>query len=196
MTKLEQECYNVIVPKIGTERVGYMKDNKLKEEFIKYFGEEKWIEEEMLEELFDFQLYVFSDLNIEPVPVIFEDIPEDSRLYIKDKYIAISNKLKNNKIECAKCIAHEARHIMQILYVESNVDYPFVSEWKKDLLNANHISLSSTDKELSNYISSTIEVDAFAYQKYIVNKYYKVNSTHFNQEYENLLIYYIEKMFN
>lgn len=109
---MEQESYNIIVPETGTERVGYMKDKKLKQEFIKFFGEERWLEEQMLEDLFDFHLYIFNDLDIDPVPVIFEDIPEDSRLYIKDKYIAISNKLKNNKIECAKCIAYEARHIM------------------------------------------------------------------------------------
>lgn len=172
-----------------------LSEEELKEEFIKYFGEEKWNEEEMLTDLFDFQLYVFNDLEIEPMPVIFEDIPEDSRLYIKENYIAISSKHKNDKIECAKGIAHEARHAMQIIYVGLNIDYPFVEEWKKDLQLAKKVSLSSTEEELANYMSSTIEVDAFAYQKYIVNKYYGVNTTHINEEYENLLIYYIEKMF-
>lgn len=85
-----------------------LSEEELKKEFIKYFGKEKWNEEEMLSNLLDFQFFVFEDLGIEPIPVIFEDIEEDSRLYVRDGYIAISRKLKNNKIECAKCIAHEA----------------------------------------------------------------------------------------
>ena len=35
-----------------------MTKQELKEKFIEYFGEEKWCEEEMLTEVFEFELYV------------------------------------------------------------------------------------------------------------------------------------------
>lgn len=173
-----------------------LSDEELKKEFIKYFGEELWNEEEILAGLLDFQFYVFDDLGIEPIPVVFEDINEDSRLYIKEEYIAISRKLKNNKIECAKCIAHEARHTMQIIYVGLKIEHPMLPEWQRDLLGAKEINSNSTNEELTDYISSAIEVDAFSYQKYIVNKYYGVMTHHLNEEYDNILNYYIKKMFN
>ena len=173
-----------------------LSEEELKKEFIKYFGEEKWNEEEILSDLLDFQFYVFDDLQIEPIPVIFENIEEDSRLYVRDGYIAISRKLKDDKIECAKCIVHEARHAMQIIYVGLKIEHPMLPEWQRDLIGDKEINSNSTNEELTDYISSTIEVDAFAYQKYIINKYYGVMTYHPNEEYENILNYYIKKMFN
>lgn len=39
-------------------------DEFLKEEFIKYFGEEKWQEEEMLTKLWPFQFALFLTLGV------------------------------------------------------------------------------------------------------------------------------------
>ena len=68
-------------------------EQELKEEFIKYFGEEKWNHENMLSKLWPIQLDICKDLSIDPIPVVVEEIEEDSRYYIKEDYIAISEKL-------------------------------------------------------------------------------------------------------
>ena len=61
-------------------------DKKLKSEFIKYFGEEKWNQENTLSKLWPIQLAICKDLGIEPIPVVVEEIEEDSRYYIKEDY--------------------------------------------------------------------------------------------------------------
>ncbi|MBQ3253244.1 MAG: hypothetical protein IJA65_01705, partial [Acholeplasmatales bacterium] len=70
-----------------------MSDKELKENFIKYFGEEKWNQEEMLAVLYKEELRLCKYLNIEPIPVIADAIEEDSRYYIEENYIVISDKL-------------------------------------------------------------------------------------------------------
>lgn len=172
-----------------------IKDNKLKEEFIKYFGEEKWNEEEMLEEIMDFQIYVANYLNIDLVPVIVEDIPEDSRLYIKENYIAISKNIINDKIEVSKALAHEMKHIHQLLLVASDLYHPFKEEWKNEFQHMSQVSTNSSDEELANYVSGLVEIDAFAFQNFIVGKYYNVILEHPNKEYEKILKKYSSKMF-
>ena len=52
-----------------------MNNKKLKEEFIKYFGEEKWNEEEILSVIQPFANYVCeSYIGLSPVPVLFDDL--------------------------------------------------------------------------------------------------------------------------
>jgi len=36
---------------------------------------------------------------------------DDSRLYIKEEYVAINKKFENDYVECAKAITHEYRHV-------------------------------------------------------------------------------------
>ena len=88
-------------------------ENEFKEEFIKYFGEEKWNQENMLSKIWPLQLTICKDLGIDPIPVVVEEIEEDSRYYIKEDYIAISNKLIMDEIETVKCLLHELKHAQQ-----------------------------------------------------------------------------------
>ena len=70
-----------------------MKSDELKDNFIKYFGEEKWNQEEALATLYKEEFKLCNYLGIDPIPVITDTIEEDSRYYIEENYIVISDKL-------------------------------------------------------------------------------------------------------
>lgn len=107
-------------------------------------------------------------LGIDPLDIKFEDLTDDSRLYLKENYVAINKKHENDYEECAKCIAHEYRHIFQLFYV--NIFNDERSErWKKELQGA--VNSSNMDNTGSNYISQEIELDAFAFTKYYLEKF-------------------------
>ena len=107
-------------------------------------------------------------LGIDPLDIKFEDLTDDSRLYIKENYVAINKKYENDYEECAKCIAHEYRHIFQLFYV--NIFNDDRSErWKKELQGA--VNSSNMDNTGSNYISQEIELDALAFTKYYLEKF-------------------------
>ena len=55
-----------------------MTDDKLKENFIKYFGEEKWDEETMLGRLFEFEQFICDYLDMELIPIIVEEMVDDA----------------------------------------------------------------------------------------------------------------------
>ena len=111
---------------------------------------------------------VANRLGIDPLDIKFEDLTDDSRLYIKENYVAINKKHENDNEECAKCIAHEYRHIFQLFYV--NIFNDERSErWKKELQGA--VNSSNMDNTGSNYISQEIELDAFAFTKYYLEKF-------------------------
>ena len=88
-----------------------MKD-QLKEEFVKYFGEELWDEQDMLKEYQDIVDLVSKDyLGIEPIPVVFESLDEDiSRYDFKLQAIILNRKYKNNHIELIDSCLHELEH--------------------------------------------------------------------------------------
>ena len=79
-------------------------DEELKKEFIKWFGEEKWEEEEILEFLQGIIFDVCREyLNIEPIPVVFEKVPGNIAVF-DNKLICIKvnpeykyDKVKNIK---------------------------------------------------------------------------------------------------
>lgn len=107
-------------------------------------------------------------LGIDSLDIKFEDLTDDSRLYIKENYVAINKKHENDYEECAKCIAHEYRHIFQLFYV--NIFNDERSErWKKELQGA--VNSSNMDNTGSNYISQEIELDAFAFTKYYLENF-------------------------
>lgn len=107
-------------------------------------------------------------LGIDPLDIKFEDLTDDSRLYIKENYVAINKKYENDYEECAKCIAHEYRHIFQLFYVNIFND-DRSKRWKKELQGA--VNSSNMDGDGTNYIVQEIELDAFAFTKYYLEKY-------------------------
>ena len=46
--------------------------DELKEKFIKYFGEEKWNQEELLGKLHEYDMDICDVLGIECIPIVFE----------------------------------------------------------------------------------------------------------------------------
>ena len=113
-------------------------------------------------------LRIADQLGIEPLDIKFEDLTDDSRLYLKENYVAINKKYENDYEECAKSIAHEYRHVFQIFYVNL-----FSNErskrWKKELQGV--INSSNMDSNGSNYIAQEIELDAFAFTKFYLENY-------------------------
>ncbi len=87
----------------------------------------------------------------------------DSRLYIKEQYVGINNKYDSNYEECAKAIAHEYRHVFQLLYVYMFSD-ELAERWIKEMNDA--VNTSNINETGSNYISQEIELDAFAFTKF------------------------------
>ena len=85
-------------------------DDKLKEEFINSFGEEKWKQEEMLSKLMPLHKELANYLGIDMIPVICEDIEEDSRFYFKEQYIVISPRMLEKYSEAAKSLVHEVSY--------------------------------------------------------------------------------------
>lgn len=72
-------------------------DEELEEQFIYYFGKDKWEEENELARLLSIQMIISDYLNIELIPVIVEDIECES-IYNKElNYIAISSRIILNK---------------------------------------------------------------------------------------------------
>jgi hypothetical protein len=107
-------------------------------------------------------------LGIDPLDIKLEDLTDDSRLYIKENYVAINTKYENDYEECAKCIAHEYRHVFQLFYVNIFNDERSI-RWEKELQGV--INSSNMDSNGSNYIAQEIEIDAFAFTKYYLEKY-------------------------
>ena len=160
-------------------------NSELKEDFIKYFGEEKWNQEEMLVVLYKEELKLCNYLGIEPIPVITDTIEEDSRYYIEENYIVISDKLILDKTEALKCLIHELRHCYQFNCVRNNVDNDLVQIWKEEFANAH----------LIEYGVMTTELDAFAFTKYIMKEWYNINIVFPDIVYDEILTRYINKYF-
>lgn len=162
-----------------------MNDNELKDNFIKYFGIDKWNQEEMLGYLYKEDLKLCNYLGIELIPVVVGSIEEDSRYYIEENYIVISDKLILDKTEALKCLIHELRHCYQFNCLRDNFDNYLVNIWKEEFSNAHKLE----------YSSMALELDAFAFTKYIMKNWYNIIVIFPDLEYGEILNRYIDKYF-
>lgn len=122
-----------------------------------------------MKDLIKLQNEVAEHLGIDPLPIKFEELgDEDSRLYTKEEYVGINIKYKNDYIECAKSITHEYRHVFQIFYANL-FNTETAKRWKK-LLGA-QVNSATINEDGSNYINQELEIDAFAFTKYYLEKY-------------------------
>ncbi len=116
---------------------------------------------------------VAEHLGIAPLPIKFEELgEEDSRLYIKEEYVGISIKYKNNYLECAKSITHEYRHVFQMFYANL-FNTETAVRWKKLLVT--QINSSTMNEDGSNYINQELEIDAFAFTKFYLREFEHIN---------------------
>lgn len=172
-----------------------MTDEELKQEFIKYFGEEKWEEEESLSRLIKIEETLSNTLIVPIIPVITEDIPEDSRLDIKNECIIISKRLIHNKKEATKCLVHEYRHLYQLIIVNTEPRHPLYEAWKENYKNViNSVSDASNIEEYNKYFMQPIELDAFAYTKYFFEHFLGEPLKIFNDALEEVFDKYIDKI--
>lgn len=169
-----------------------MTDEELKSEFIKYFGEDKWNEVEAIENLNDIE-YILSEVLVLPtIPVIAEDIAEDSRLDLENQDIVISKKLILNKTEAVKCLVHEYRHLYQQVILQTAPEHPLYNKWLKNLKNMKNTVVDVNDpEEYTSYLLQPLELDAFAYTKYFFKKYLNQELICFNEEIEEVFDKYI-----
>ena len=126
-----------------------------------------------MKDLIKLQNEVAEHLGIDPLPIKFEQLgAEDSRLYLKEEYVGINVKYKNDYLECAKSITHEYRHVFQIFYANL-FNTETAIRWKK--LLATHINSLNMNEDGSNYINQELEIDAFAFTKFYLKQYEHIN---------------------
>lgn len=171
-------------------------DEEIKNQFIENFGVEKYEELEALRKLDNLNLKLCNYLGIEPVPVIFEGMDEDARYYDKLDYIAISNRYVFDEVEQMKSLIHEVKHLHQKYCIShKNEKHKFtnvnlIKQWEDDFKK--NQSLIPPDI----LICMPVEIDAFAFTKYILKRWFNINYHHNDLVYDRVLSLYIEKYFN
>ena len=182
--------------KFAKENANVMKnisDEELRKEFIASFGEDKWIEEEMLGKLFPLSFELSDYLGIDYYPILFEELSEDSRIYFEEEYIAINIKFKDDYFECAKCVSHELRHIYQLLYVKVSSDNRAL-RMKGELEHP--VILDPNDiTSITNYSFQEIEIDAYAFTKWYFKKHLNMDVIHPSRDYEKIITAYMQTYF-
>ncbi len=134
--------------------------------------------------------------NIEQIPISFDDtILDDSRLNIKPKFsIVINRKFKNDYFECAKAITHEYRHLFQIVY-SYHYDDEIATNWKralKTMKSSENADIINDDDEHASYAYQELEIDAFAFTKYYLERYENIKVIHPSKQYEDIIKKYIK----
>ncbi len=171
-----------------------MNKEKLKQDFINAFGEEKWEIEEALAKIEPISRELAEFLEVPQLPIIVENIREDSRMDFKLECIILRKDVALNYVESLKSIAHEYRHWMQFLCVKNmDTSNPLLYEYAKDFTYmAQHgNSVDGTD----DYYSLIIEVDAFAFQKYFLREVLDIETHYPNEEYDQFLDKFIKKFY-
>ncbi len=138
--------------------------------------------------LYIIQSKLAKHLNIGLIPIVIEEMEEDSRYYIKSDYIAISSATTHNVVELVKCLIHEYRHYYQKQCITNN---SLVE--KDELLYKWSNDFKTIYKSEEERMCSSIEIDSYAFTKYILNKWFDIKYTHYNKTYDDVLNAYIRK---
>ena len=170
-------------------------DEEIKKEFIESFGEEKWAEEEALTPLMDLSFKLCDFLGIDAVPILFEEMEEDARYYNDLDYIGISNDFVHDEIEARKSLIHEIKHLHQKYCIShKNERHKFATE---KLINEWTIDFKKDQRllPLDELMCLPVEVDAFAFTKYILKEWFDYDYHHYDEAYDALLTLYINKYY-
>ena len=171
-------------------------EEEIDQKIIENFGQDKLDELNAISKIDSLNIKLSEYLGIEPIPVIFEDLGiEDARYYLKKDYIAINSKYVHDELELKKSLIHEMRHAYQRYSMKDNDskmvcanDY-LVCLWIEDTLK--FPKLTQEEK-----LATTIEVDAFAFTKYILKKWFNIEYHHYDKFYDNLLDQFIKKFYD
>jgi len=170
-------------------------EEEIKTEFIDAFGIGKWNEIEAETKLDNLNCRLCDYLEIEPVPVIFEEMNEDARYYDKLNYNAISSHYVFDEIEQMKSLIHEVKHLHQkycISHKNENhkfTDINLIKKWEDDFKK--NQKLIPPDE----LMCMPIELDAYAFTKYILKEWFNIDYHHHDLIYDTVLSLYIEKYF-
>ena len=154
--------------------------DEIKEKFINAFGVDKWEEMEALSKIDNLNIRLCDYLGIEAVPIIFDNIEEDARYYDKLDYIAVSNRYVHDEIECMKSVIHEVKHLHQKYCIShKNEKMVFASDtlieqWNKDF------SVNQRLIPLDQIMCMSVELDAFAFTKYILKEWFNIEYHHYD----------------
>ncbi|MDE5617774.1 MAG: hypothetical protein K2I36_02950 [Ureaplasma sp.] len=164
-----------------------LNEQEFKEAFIKYFGEDRWNQSEVLPILQEKAEILCSYLGIEEIPILCDPIKEDSKYYPKEKYIIISDKIILNEVEALKSLIHEIRHHYQYTCVSTNnTNEPMLNQWKEELEIYNTLA---PDIQICTFL----EIDAYAFTKVIMKNWFNKDIIHYDDEYEEAINLYITK---
>lgn len=172
-----------------------MMNENLKQEFIEQFGKELWDQQESLAKLQIIEEHLAQIFKIEMIPVIVEDIAEDSRYMIKENYIVISSKIINDLLQATKALIHEYTHYYQYCVVENNIPHPFLEYWKENIQNPYIPKDPKNTKQMVRYYLQPIELDAFAFTKYYFKKYLNLEINQLHPDFEKIIDLYITKYY-
>ena len=172
-----------------------MSDEELKKSFIDAFGEEKWEEEEALVPIQNLSMKLCNYLGIEPVPILFEEMYEDARYYDELDYIAISNLYVHDEMECMKSVIHEVKHLHQKYCVSHKNEILklapkiLIEQWEEDFKKNQRLI---PEDEI---MCMPVEVDAFAFTKFILKEWFNIDYHHYDPAYDAVLSLYINKYY-
>lgn len=187
--------YNNQLIKEVLDKVNKLSEEELNEQIKQYFGEEYLIQEETLSKLYPFQYYVTNILGTLPLPIIYDNIEQDSILDIKDECIIINQNNYNNLLESAKCIAHEQRHYYQLSLITQYPNDPLSIRLKEEFKNETKLTDFNDDNQILNYQYQEKEIDAFAFTQVIISSYYHINTIHPDTQYQKIIDLYKQKYY-
>lgn len=144
-------------------------NEKLKEGFIQWFGEDKWNELEILEFFQKVSDNICIEyLNVEPIPVIFAETKGCiAVLDIQLECIRLNPKYKEDKVQLVSALLHELEHHYQLCYI-SNFNTPKAQRWKREIFN-----YILSDKPKQNVLQE-IELDAEDFAEVILECEYGI----------------------
>ena len=163
-----------------------MSKEELKREFIKWFGKEKWEEQQILDFLDGIVCDVCREyLGIPPVPVVFEKVPGNIAVF-DNKLLCIkcNPDYKDQQVVLVSAIVHELEHYFQLLYV-SNYSTPKAKRW---LYNLQHYI---GEDDPYNNLRQEIEIDAEAFAEVILDCEFGIKYENADPELQQLIEEYI-----
>ena len=175
-----------------------MTNEQVKEGFINAFGEEKWMQEEMLSKLIPIHKDLCDYLGIDMIPVICEDIEEDSRFYFKEQYIAISPRMLEKYSEALKSLVHEVRHQYQVkcIYDDNTKENPqLVLLWIEDYPKLLNPLLKFDPDAGQKYLTNICELDAHAFSKWYLKEKLNIETSYPDPLYDDFLTTFAKKFY-
>ena len=172
-----------------------MSEEELKKDFIDSFGIDKWNEMEAEVPCDMLSMRLCNYLEIDSVPVLFEEMEEDARYYDVLNYIAINKKFIGNELEIRKSIIHEVKHLHQKYCIShkneinKSASIELIRKWEADY------KINQRLIPLDKLMLMSIEIDAFAFTKFILKEWFQYDYHHYDLIYDELLNIYINKYF-